>query len=94
MNLVVMGAHHAADGHGVVMNPTPAGRCSFAAGDVRAWDGLDDVVNGVCGVDAAYTLHHADNDDADTGLCVPHAAHVRACPSCSVGVGRLVTAGA
>lgn len=90
--LVILGAERAADGHGVVLNPVPAGRCSFAV-NARGWASLYDVLVGVCGRGAAYSLTPGGGfGEKGCLLCGEHARHVRACAECSRWVGRVEVA--
>ena len=82
--LVVLGPEYAADGHAVILNPTPFDRCSFAAGDVRVWSSAADVMGGCCGRDATHVLTPgARFGEKSALLCAVHAGHVRDCPECS-----------
>lgn len=82
-----MGNTPTVDGHAVVLNPRPVGRCAFAAGDTRTWTSLDQIMEGICGDDSTFTLHTKAGHDAE--LCDVHTDHVQTCPECFPRVGRV-----
>lgn len=78
----------------VVVSHREPGRCSF----VPDWDthigsllSHADQLGGLCGAEAAYTV--ADDGGNEAEVCVPHAAHVRACPVCSGWLVSIRTVG-
>lgn len=99
MNLLMVGAEPAADGHGVVPSPYRLGRCSFTACDPRTWTTLDEIDAGMCGAETAYRVDvAADFADGTTGtigreLCGPCARHVETCPECGRWAERIHAVG-
>ncbi len=90
--LIILGSECAFDGHGVILNPTPAGRCSFAPGDTRTWTTMADIMAGVCKVGATYRLTPGEGHGETTArLCADHARHALGCRGCSRWLGSVET---